>query len=208
MSVQILVLVALSSALAVTGLFLATAWGQGHYAPAISAAQSDDPRFDLRQTPFAGDVLDVATELRAVLAAQETAASHNQVRFDLAMQPDLAIHVDPAVFRQALTDAVTSAIANAPGGRVLLSAFRLGASAHIGITDDGQSGDFARDGLRPSAELLALHGGGVDIDPRPGEGLTVVLRLPLASPVRPAEPFGDWPSAESHRHHKEPVALS
>jgi light-regulated signal transduction histidine kinase (bacteriophytochrome) len=208
MSVQVFALLSLLSALVVTGLFLANAWGQGHYRPAARAIDPEESRFDLRQAPFSGDVLDVATELRAVLCGQEPAASRQHVRFDLAMQPELAIHIDPAVFRQTLTDAVASAIASAPGGRVMISAFRLGASVHIGVSDDGQYGDFARDGLRPSAELLALHGGRLDIDARPGEGTTVILRLPVASPIRPAEPAPVWEPVETHQRHHEPAALS
>ena len=119
-------------------------------------------------------------EARAVLAGLKDLALRQLVRFELAVEPGLAIDADEQALRAVLTELIAHAARRAAGGRVLLAAARMGRFAEIAVCDDGRGG---REGLEEDlgrARQLATELGGV-LEARPGdEGTTVTLRVPDA----------------------------
>jgi hypothetical protein len=232
MFVQNFMLLLLAVSIVVSGLFIAVGWpqrasirrrglhhtggaaevpGAGAQSGFTASSFAADPSLSDQSfsgTRFAGDDLDVTAELHDVLARLEPLAAQHLVQIDLAVQPDLAVHLDPQACRQALTDVVSAAIAGAPGGRVLLAASRAGSSVNVVASDDGAAVDHTRReaALRPASELLALHGGRLDIKAHKGEGTTVILRLPAAAQARPSRQPA-IPAAAPHRQ-SHPLSLS
>jgi hypothetical protein len=138
------------------------------------------PMFSLGRAPFAGDLLDVAAEVRDVLQHMAPEAARGRMRLEMAVQPDLAVHADKLALRTLLGDLVRNAMMHAPAGQVLLSAARFGGRVEIAVTDDGAGteAEMRQAALREAGQLVALHGGSIHIDARPGEGTTVLVRLP------------------------------
>jgi len=172
------------------------------------------PSFSLARTPFVGGMLDLAAEVRDVLGQMGPDAARRRVRLEMAVQPDLAVHADPLVLRALLGDLVGNAMRHAPGGRVLLSAARLGGRVEIAVTDDGAGAEAAMQeaALREAGQLVALQGGTIHIEVHPGEGTTVLLRLlePMgtgrASGQAPAPPSAKQPAASPHAAREAAVA--
>jgi hypothetical protein len=97
---------------------------------------------------------------------------------------------------------VSTAIENAAGGSVLLTALRLGPKVNISASDDGQAPDHGRReaALRPACELIALRGGRLDIDARDRQGATVTLQLPAAAAASTEPPLLQESEAPLRRH--------
>jgi signal transduction histidine kinase len=136
--------------------------------------------FGLVRAPFASGMLDVAAEARSVLAQMAAEASAHLVQLEFATQANLSVHADRYALRAVLSELVSNAVRHAPGGRVLLSAIRLGGRVQIAVIDDGAGPDATvqQAELREMAQLVALQGGTIDIEACPGEGTTVLVRLP------------------------------
>jgi len=150
-------------------------------------------RTNRHQPPFKGEALDVATKLDSVLAHMAPFAANQLTRIDVALCPHLAVHADPGVLLDILTDIVSDSIASAPAGHVLLSALRQGSMVHVTACDDGTGNRNRRTAaLRAATDLAALQGGGIDIRVQPGEGTTVTLRLPVPA-LQPAAPRSTQP---------------
>jgi anti-sigma regulatory factor (Ser/Thr protein kinase) len=144
--------------------------------PALRAS----PPFDLVRMPFASAALDIATEARDVLARMATEAAGCLVQLEVAVQPGLAVHADRFALRAVLSQLVGNAIRHAAGGRVLLSASRLGGRVQIAVIDDGVGPDAVAQeaALREVVQLVALQGGTIEVEAQRGEGTTVLVRLP------------------------------
>jgi signal transduction histidine kinase len=91
--------------------------------------------------------------------------------------------VAPGTLGIALRQTMLTAIHAAAGGQVLVTAMALGSQLHIRVTDDGPGADqLNREALTREAQtLIALQGGSVVVEARPGKGTTVSIRLPLPS---------------------------
>jgi len=135
---------------------------------------------DLARMPFASTAIDVATEARDVLARMAAEAAGYLVQLEVAVQPDLSVHADRLALRAVLSQLVGNAMRHAAGGRVLLSAIRLGGRVQIAVIDDGIGPDAAvqESALREVAQLVALQGGTIEVEAQRGEGTTVLVRLP------------------------------
>ncbi len=163
---------------------------------------------ELAQTTFAAGVLDVGSETTAVMRQFERLAAHRFVALELAVQPDLVVRTDPRALRQILGDLVSRAIEQSPCGRVLLAAAHVGGRVQITVSDDGPHPDRALQAsrLRPAEHLAALQGATMEIDVRPEQGTTVVLRLPAGATSRRSDieaetldPASTWALAERER---------
>jgi anti-sigma regulatory factor (Ser/Thr protein kinase) len=138
------------------------------------------PAFGLGQMPFVSGELDVAAEARDVLHHMAAEAAGYQVQLEFAVQPELSVHADRLALRAVISELVGNAMRHAPGGRVLLSAIRLGGRVQIAVIDDGAGPEAAvqEAALREVAQLVALQGGTIDVETHAGEGTTVMVRLP------------------------------
>lgn len=144
-------------------------------------------RFELAQTPFASGNLDVAAEIRLVLAELDAVAARQFAGLEMAVQPDLSVRCDPRAFREMLSEIIGNAIRQAPCSKVLVGAMRHGGRIQITVTDDGVPRTEVAEtaALRRASELAALHGATLNSDVRT-ESTTTVLRLPDALPGRAA----------------------
>lgn len=136
--------------------------------------------FGLGQMPFASGELDVAAEAREALHLMAAEAARHLVQLEFATQPDLSVHADRLALRAVLSELLGNAIRHTPGGRVLLSATRLGGRVQFAVIDDGAGPAAAvqEAALRETAQVVALQGGTIEVEVHPGEGTTVLVRLP------------------------------
>lgn len=141
-------------------------------------------QFPLEQAALQHSVLHVAAEAAAVLQGLQNLATQQFVRLEMAIQPGLAMVGDQRAFRETLGELARSAIEQAPCGCVLLTAARVGCRVHVSVLDDGPGADTATrlTRLRHAQLLVALQGGSLEINARPGEGTTVIVRLPGSDP--------------------------
>ena len=174
------------SLLLLSGLILWATWLSGCMARRVAGAAVDvaeaprAPGSALTLTPFASALLPVDAAVQDVLAAQAAAAARRGVQLELAVQPDLAVRADPRVLQEVLGDLVSQAIRRAPCGQVLVGSMRHGGRVQISVSDDGiaMPREVQAAALRETSRLAALQGGTLDIETYPGQGSTVILRLP------------------------------
>jgi anti-sigma regulatory factor (Ser/Thr protein kinase) len=146
-------------------------------------------RVELGRDAFAAGVLDVSSETTAVMQRLDSFAAQRSVALELAVQPNLAVRTDARALREILGDLVAHAIEQSPCGRVLLAAGHVGGRVQITVSDDGAHPDRAllASELRRAERLAALQGATMEIDARPRQGTTIVLRLPVGAGSRRAE---------------------
>ncbi|MDR3536261.1 MAG: hypothetical protein P4L71_07150 [Acetobacteraceae bacterium] len=143
--------------------------------------------------PLRAGTIDVAAEVRTVLGRVGPEAERLFVRLVSAVQPGLTACAEPCAFRQLLADLVSSAVGRTPCGQVLLAAGAQGGQVQISVSDDGMViGRHATEStLRGASQLIALQGGSLEIEMRPGEGTIATVRLAEADvtnlPVSTAE---------------------
>jgi signal transduction histidine kinase len=125
--------------------------------------------------------LDLEAELGAGMEALEGLALARFVRLELAVGQGATVRIDAVVLRAVLRSILGSAIRSTADGQVLVTALALGSQMHIRIIDDGVDADQTSREimLREAGELLALQGGSLAVEARPGQGTTVTIRLPL-----------------------------
>jgi diguanylate cyclase (GGDEF)-like protein/PAS domain S-box-containing protein len=156
------------------------------------------------------DPLDL-TALTADLAATFRAAYESAgLRYDVVCEPlPWPVRVDPLMWERVVLNLLSNALKYTERGRVRVHLRAEGPNAVLHVQDTG-CGISAEDqphlferffraraassrsiegtgiGLSLVREIAELHGGGVDVDSRLGEGSTFTVRLPLAVGARPA----------------------
>jgi len=167
-------------ALTITTAIVAAGWNRRRAWLQRQGPADRGDRFELGQTAFASGVLDIATEVRAVLRQLEGLAARRFVALELAIQRDLAVRADPRAFREILHGLVASAIDASPCGRVLVGAVGLGNRSRITVSDDGATveRELRASRLRPAERLAALQGATVEVRAYAGQGTTVVVMMP------------------------------
>ncbi|HSL20374.1 MAG TPA: ATP-binding protein [Vicinamibacterales bacterium] len=135
--------------------------------------------------------------LREVADAAAALAGARGVRIETEAAGAPKLTADPDQLRQALDNLVRNAIeASSPGGVVTLGAARHGSGAVIEVRDTGAG--IAPDalprifdlyfttkregtgvGLAVVQQIVAAHGGAIDVESAPGSGTRMIIRLPL-----------------------------
>lgn len=160
------------------GLIGAAAWRNRSLwrtAPAVAAAAREvGPPVRL-----GNGLLGVAAAVRAALARVRPEARQRLVRLEMAVPDDLVVRLDADAFDRILAALLVTAIRAAPAGRVLLTGGRRGGRVEVAVAGDGGTAD--RDSLtadlRRASELLALHGGTLEVRCIPDAGAVFVARL-------------------------------
>lgn len=126
--------------------------------------------------------VDLAREIPALLTSATRLAQPSGCRLEFAVPPQLAVRADRPSFREAMSLLLAHAIRQAPGGRVLVSAWLDTAGVKISVCDDGSGAEAAEQEpwLLEPIRLLALQGGTVRIAPHPGLGTVITILLPAA----------------------------
>ncbi len=150
-------------------------------AEASSCSNPEIAGFDPGGSERSTEPVDVDAALREIAAAAIQVARPRWVRIDLALEAAMTLPLDPGVLKVAVRDTISAAIHAAPGGQVLVAAVILGSQLHIRVTDDGAGVDqrLREAAMRQTQALIAMQGGSVAVEARPGRGTTVTIRLPL-----------------------------
>ena len=106
------------------------------------------------------------------------------------MTAGMTANMDRPLFRDVLHELLVHAISRGPADRVLLGAHLEGGQLHVSVTDDGRVTELEaqRAALRPVERLAAGLGASLGIEIWPGQGTTVVLRLPISVTTPAIEP--------------------
>lgn len=176
---------------------------------AVRSSRSIDPSHDrfiarepaptpiLRVPVGSADLIDIETELRAIIGRLEPAARNNVTKLRHAFRHVGMAYVDTPTLRDVLTTITATAIRNSFGGQVLLTARPVGRWIEIAVTDDGPVRDDATrhvqlDDARSEA---AARGWLFSTNTRTGFGTTVSIRLPAAETAPQPRP----PREELHQ---------
>jgi len=155
------------------------------------------------------DPIAPATLLDDAAAAAQVRAQAAGVVVRIGAVPDLRLHGDAYLLRQAMQNLIDNAVAfSAPGAEVELEAVADGQGMRLQVADRGAGvPEYARDrvferfyslarpgsGRRSSGlglpfvqEVARLHDGRASLEPRPGGGTVASLWLPLGGPAQRA----------------------
>jgi hypothetical protein len=138
--------------------------------------------------------LDVETELRAAAAEIVPLLFRYKTRIDVAIRPGLMLRANRSALREILHEVLRRAVLDTATEQLLLTAAPEPGRVRIAITDDSPAtATSARQAaLRDTAALLAMQGGSMHIDVRPGQGTIVALYWPAPlSPVISRETRSD-----------------
>lgn len=175
---------------------------RGAARPAHTAPEPESVR-----PPLPAGVLDIEAEARWALGRVGELAAQHFVKLELAMPAGMTANTDRSVLREVLHDLLVHAICHGPVRRVLLGAYQDGGQLHISVTDDGRGTELTaqRAALLPVERLAAgLGAAALDIEVWPGQGTTVVLRLPIPGMGLRAKPTinspgGIWTPGQTPR---------
>jgi signal transduction histidine kinase len=136
------------------------------------------------------DMMDLGSAAMSLLWDFEPLAARHCVTLEQAIQPGLAVQINSRLLHDILGEVLKVAIERSPAGRVLLTAAMVAGRVQITVSDDGQETDrdLRASWLRQAEGVAALQGATMQIDVRPGQGTTVVLRLPAAAAPAGGEP--------------------
>jgi signal transduction histidine kinase len=183
--VSLVVLTAVTApfALAVWAAFLHAKLTRGQPNPADISDRTPSVDF----APSEAESLDVASILREAADALAPLARDHFVRIAIAVSPGLSIRTDRHTLNMVAREMIEIAIRAAPGGQMLVTALPLGTQLHIRIADEGAGTDqqLRESMTRGAAELIALRGGTIAVEARPGRGTTMSVRLPLPAGEMP-----------------------
>ncbi|MGA3403996.1 MAG: hypothetical protein ABSC95_32715 [Acetobacteraceae bacterium] len=120
----------------------------------------------------------VAPATRTALAAAGDAARSRFVELQMAVEPCLIVQADAAEYQASLRHLILDAIGRAGSG-VLVTAVSLAGGVEIAVLDDGVPPAGRRsDCPMRTREPATPLGGTISVHYQPGQGTTVLLRLP------------------------------
>jgi len=149
-----------------------------------------------RPPRLAPEPVDLGTLVGDVARRARSVAEARGVSLDVDVPGTGTALVDPAQLRQALDNLVRNAVEATPeGGRVSLAARREDRGHAIEVRDSGRGiepdhlprifdlyfttkADGTGVGLAVTQQIVAAHGGTIEVDSRPGAGTTMTVRLP------------------------------
>ena len=139
-----------------------------------------------------------------IVVERRVEAEHLHLAYEVPEQM-MPVWADPARLRQVFVNLLDNAVKySPPGGIIRVEVLTDGANAFISIADEGPG--IAPDdlenvkqkffkgkgavrgsgiGLAVVDEIVAAHGGGVEIQSELGRGTTAIVRLPLYLPKKP-----------------------
>src|SRR5207249_10141825 len=142
---------------------------------------------------------DMPSELRSAASTPNRTAIHNDISIALASHETLTVQLDRVLFRHAVSNLVSNAVANTPaGGSVTLTATEQGSTVCVKVSDtgvgiapehlphifdrfyrvprkDGRAAEGLGLGLSIVKAIMDLHGGSAAIVSDPGHGTSVTL---------------------------------
>ena len=174
---------------AASGVFIAAGW-RSKQARELAAARR---WHGLPVDPLWGDAeidinalearADVGGALRLALKRLAPMMANQSIQAEVAAPSGLVGSIRGAALTDLLEELLAAAIHSAPASRLLLTAVTFGDRICVGITDDMPGADQAvrMKSLRGLMERVAMRGGVLEVDVRPTEGTTMILRLAAAA---------------------------
>ena len=140
-----------------------------------------DPLWDETglEMPEADPHADAGIALRLALKRIASLMRSHSIQADVAAPSGLLVRMRGPALTGLLEEMLAEAIQTAPASRMLMTVAGHGDWVGISVTDDvpGADPDMRRAGMRNLMERVALRGGTLDVDVRPGQGTTMTLRL-------------------------------
>ena len=121
------------------------------------------------------------TELRTAAAQAFGEAAQRVARIEFAVREGLTLRTNRSALRAALIEVIGCALHDPSCGRILLAATRQVGRVRIAVTDDclTREKSVREAALRSASETIAMQGGSLYVEIRPGEGTTVALHFPI-----------------------------
>jgi signal transduction histidine kinase len=148
-------------------------------------------------------LVDVHRTVEKAVAVVRLLFSRRDIEFDLQPEPGrVRVHGNEVTLEQALIHVLQNGAESMPNGGVVFISSRFSKSdncIYIEIRDQGggmtraecqqallpfyrtKPGDHIGLGLTTAFRIVEVHGGGMDLTSKPGEGTTVTIRLPVES---------------------------
>ncbi len=170
---------------AASGIFVVAGWRSKRARTSAAARGSHgvpidplwgDAEIDINETDSHADV---GGAIRLALKRLAPVMAHQSVRAEVAAPSGLVGRIRGGALTDLLEELLAATIRSAPASRLLLTAATLGDRICVSITDDMPGSDQAvrMASLRGLMERVALRGGALEVDVRPTEGTTIILRL-------------------------------
>jgi signal transduction histidine kinase len=163
----------------------------GEYGRDVRADPAANAGILARRKRFEAERLELEPLLRDLVEGLAPLARSRATRLVLAVSPGRVLWADREWMTLGLREVITTGICASPGGQVLISVLPLADELLIAVTDDALAVDqTTRESMaRGASEIIAMQGGRLVIETRPGHGTTVTLRMPSpAGEVRQATP--------------------
>jgi signal transduction histidine kinase len=152
-----------------------------------------------RPRPLAPRPVDLDQVLSEVAGSTRALAENRDVALEVGSTSSGVVTLDPDQIRQVLDNLLRNAIEATPaGGEVTLAARRRSDGIVITVSDTGAGiepehlprvfdlyfttkSEGTGVGLAITHQIVTVHGGTLDVESHPGEGTTMIVRLPLES---------------------------
>jgi hypothetical protein len=149
------------------------------------AVKTGSPAWIAGPHPGPGSPADVRASVSLALRRLLPVMTSQGVRADVAVPEGILVQLEGTALTGLLERLLATAIDHGGASRLLLTATTVDAQVRISVTDNTEvtnpdlvmrTGDF-----QDLADQVALLGGGLEIEVRPGCGTTTTLHLPAAS---------------------------
>jgi hypothetical protein len=158
--------------------FLFAGWQskQAHGFSPLRDGHQQPADIDLSETKLQADA---GAALRLALKRLAPLMANLSVQADIAASFGLMVRMRGAALVELLEEMLTVVVHAAPVSRILLTAAADGANISISMSDDipNADQDLRRASVRGLTRRVAMGGGALAVDVRPGEGTTMTLRL-------------------------------
>jgi K+-sensing histidine kinase KdpD len=143
------------------------------------------------------ETLAVSPIVWALVNTMHCMARELRVEIDVAIRFWSMARVDANALRAALETSLRAAVRATPGGKVLITCIHQEGNLVIRVIDDGPNCDqLAREAqICAAGSLIAIQGGAINVESRPGHGTAVTVRLPLPDECENA-PATLWPAVQ------------
>jgi hypothetical protein len=192
-------------ALTASALYLAAGW-RSRRARDVAATRAwqgvptdplwSDSEIDINTPELQADV---GAAIRLIMKRLGPAMANQAVQAEIACPSGILVRMTSAALTDLLEELVTAAVHCAPASRLLMTATTHGDRIHISVTDDMPGSDlaFRESSVRGLIERVAMRGLALDINVRPKEGTTMILRLDALPDKDRHLPQATAPSSDS-----------
>jgi hypothetical protein len=180
------------AAVAASSVVVAAGWRSRHRGGPPGSGVPDDPLWGQADSPSGGGSeagAEVWGAIHRALTRVSPLMASQEVTAEVAAPFGLRGQMDGAVLADLLAQVLATCVRAAPGGRLLLTASRVGGGIEVSVTDPAPGADRAIRvaAVRGLMDTVARCGGEMDVAVRPAVGTTVTLRFAAMEEGRGSE---------------------